>query len=159
VRVRYFGDGPQNLERLSEVALAETREAVPIGRYAVSRVAPGRSGEVRMALEGVGEREAAEALRGRLVLGDPAFLEPLPPGQHYWFQLVGCRVFGDDGRFVGTVREVWATGAHDLLVVETESEQTVLLPTAEDLLQEVDVEAGRVVIELVPGLLDAGPRS
>ena len=120
--------------------------------YLVESVAPGRRGELRVALEGVKNRDAAEALRGRRVLVEAAELEALPAGEYYGYQLVGCRVEGQDGAPVGTVREIWETGGPDLLVVEGEGGRQHLLPAA--LLREVDVEGRRAVVELVPGLLD-----
>ncbi len=120
--------------------------------YAVESVAPGRRGELRVALEGVEDRDAAEALRGRRVLVEAAELEALPAGEYYGYQLVGCRIEGQDGALVGTVREIWETGGPDLLVVEGEGGREHLLPAA--LLREVDVEGRRAVVELVPGLLD-----
>jgi len=120
--------------------------------YAVESVAPGRRSELRVALEGVADRDAAEALRGRRVLVETAELEVLPEGEYYGYQLVGCRIEGQDGAPIGTLREIWETGGPDLLVVEGEGGREHLLPAA--LLREVDVEGRRAVVELVPGLLD-----
>ena len=107
-----------------------------------------------MTLAGVTGRESAEELHGLLVCGDRAAFEPLEPGEYYWFQLLGCRVAGRDGRQVGTVREIWNTGAHDVLVVEDPEGRDILIPAAAALLCEVDVEQGRIVVEEIPGLLD-----
>ena len=56
---------------------------------------------------------------------------------------------------IGTVREVWATGAVDVLVVEDEKGAQQLIPAMESQLREVDIEARRIVIEILPGLLDS----
>ena len=58
------------------------------------------------------------------------------------------------GRTIGTVKEIWETGAHDVLVVEGEDGRSCLVPTARALMKEVDVEAGRIVVEDLPGLFD-----
>lgn len=154
LRVRFFGDGPENLMRVPEIFLGRDCDDPDALSYAVQRSRQGRPGEVRMTLEGVSGREAAEELRGRLVLGEPAHLEPLPEGEHYWFELIGCEVFGSDGRRLGTVREIWETGAHDVLVVEREQGEPLLVPTADPLLGEVDVGERRIVVELLPGLVN-----
>jgi 16S rRNA processing protein RimM len=133
--VRCFGAEPEVLERVPRLILAgepgEAGEGQEVS-YPVESVAPGRRGELRVALEGVKDRDAAEALRGRRVLVEAAELEALPAGEYYGYQLVGCRIEGQDGAPVGTVREIWETGGPDLLVVE----------------------GRRAVVELVPGLLD-----
>jgi 16S rRNA processing protein RimM len=108
-----------------------------------------------MTLAGVADRESAERLRGKLVVVEASQLEALPEGEYYSYQLVGCRVEGADGQSIGTVREVWPTGAVDVLVVEGKTGVRQLIPAAEDQLRAVDIEARRIVIEILPGLLDS----
>ncbi len=156
LRVAIFGDGPANLLRAPELILGklgkppEQADRIVTVQSAVT----GRPGEVRLTLQGIDSREAAQALAGLRVSVDPRYLEPLPNGEFYWFQLIGCAVEAHDGRALGTVRALLETGAHDVLVVEDADGQEVLLPTAGDLLREVDVARGRIVIEVPDGLLD-----
>jgi 16S rRNA processing protein RimM len=155
VRVHHFGDGPENLLGLSHVGLARS-EQEPAEEREVEERGAGRPGEVRMRFAGVTSREQAEALRGWLVSGPRAALEPLEEGEHYWFELVGCRVELPDGRTIGTVRELWATGGHDVLVVEGEQGRRHLIPAVDEFLVEVDVAGKRIRIDPIPGLLDEG---
>lgn len=122
--------------------------------YEVERAAPGRGREVRVELVGVETREAAQALAGLFAMVEMAALEPLAPGEHYWFEWIGCTVFASDGQTLGSVRELWDAGAHDVLVVEDQTGRELLLPVAQALLREVDVAARRIVIEVPAGLLD-----
>ena len=155
VRVQFFGDGPHNLLRMPEVWLGGDRTDENALHFEVLRTGlGGRSGEIRLALAGVVDRDAATALRGRLVLGDASRLEPLEAGEFYWHELVGCHVQGTDGTPVGTVREIWETGAHDVLVVEDSSGRRHLLSTARELMPEVDPGSRRIVVEILPGMLD-----
>ncbi len=117
-------------------------------------MARGRKGELRVALKGVATRAAAEAFRGALVMSDPAHLGALSEGEYYGYQLLGCRVEAEDGRVIGTVREIWETGAPDVLVVEASDGREHMIPAARELLREVDVAGRRIVIEVIPGLLD-----
>ncbi len=108
-----------------------------------------------MTLAGVVDRDSAERLRGKLVIAEVSQLEALPEGEYYSYQLVGCRVESTDGQPIGTVREVWPTGAVDVLVVEGDKGAQQLIPAAQNQLREVDIEARRIVIEILPGLLDS----
>jgi 16S rRNA processing protein RimM len=153
--VQFFGDGPDNLARLPELALARAAEEPELARYKVLRCSPGRRGEVRIALEGVRDRDSADALRGLLVLGEPSHLDALPPGDHYWYELVGCDVLDEGGRRLGRVRELWDTGAHDVLVIEREGGADLLVPAVDEWLHRVDPEARQVVVHLLPGLLES----
>jgi 16S rRNA processing protein RimM len=150
--VRYFAEGPENLLEVRRAVLARG-EADPEARsFDVRSVAPGRPGELRLELDGVRTREAALALRGRLVFVAPGELRPLAPGEYYGYELLGCRVEGLDGAPVGIVREIWETGASDLLVVEGERGARHLLPAA--LLRRLERGERRIAMEIPPGILD-----
>ena len=157
VRVRYFGDGPENILGAPRLVLAAPERGIEdpaAEEFEVEGGAAGRPGEVRLVLRGIGDREAAKELKGRLVTGAPEHLSPLPEGEFYWYELIGCRVQTKAGRTIGAVKEIWETGAHDVLVVEGEDGRSRLIPTARALMKEVDVEAGRIVVEDIPGLFD-----
>lgn len=157
MRVRYYGDGPENILGAPRLTLAEPEGGVEkpaAEEFEVEGGAAGRRGEVRLALRGITDRETAEGLRGRLVTGDPEHLPRLPEGEFYWYELIGCRVQASGGRIIGTVKEIWETGAHDVMVVEGEDGRSCLVPTARALMKEVDVESGRIVVEDLPGLFD-----
>ena len=152
LRVRYFA-GPENLLAVTRVAIGRS-EADPDARsFDVRSVAAGRAGELRLDLVGVRTRADALALAGSLVLVAPEELLALGPGEYYGYQLLGCRVEGEDGTAVGTLREIWETGGSDVLVVEDERGARHLLPAA--LLRRLDAEQGRIVMEILPGLLAA----
>ncbi len=155
LRVRCFGDEPEPLLGVTRVTLEPRNEQEEPCIYEVTSVAPGRRGELRLALAGVLRREQAEALRGREVRVDRDQIATLPAGEHYDFQLIGCRLEGTDGALIGTVRGILRTGAADVLVVEDAAGEERLIPAAQALLEEVDVEGRRIVIEIPPGLLDA----
>ena len=154
LRIRHFVDDPTNLLDLPSVTLGESERDPEAVSFEVDRVTRGRKGELRVALKGVVTRAAAEALRGALVMSDPAHLGPLSEGEYYGYQLLGCRVEAEDGRVIGTVREIWETGAPAVLVVEASDGREQLIPAARELLREVDVAGRRIVIEVIPGLLD-----
>ncbi len=153
LRVQPFGDS-DFLLGLASVTLARSEDDPDAVRYEVEAAAPGRDDEVRMRLAGVHGREQAEALRGRLLLSDASAFEALPAGEYWGFELIGCRVETRDGGDVGTVREIWDTGAQQLLVVEDEGGRERLIPAVRELLRAIDVEGRRIAVEAVPGLLD-----
>jgi 16S rRNA processing protein RimM len=155
LRVRYFGDGPENFLRLQQVWVGVSARGEDARPFEVRAARRARPGEVRLALAQVDDREAAAALREHFVLADAAELEELPPGEYYWHQLVGCRVEDSDGAEIGVVREIWETGAHDVLVVEAPGGRRHLLPAAASFLREVDLAGRRIEVELIPGLLDS----
>jgi 16S rRNA processing protein RimM len=108
--------------------------------------------------EELGDRSAAEAVRGLLLVADLADDEvPADPDEFYDHQLVGLRVHTTDGRDAGVVTDVLHSGPQDLLVVRAEAAEEapeVLVPFVSALVPEVDLEKGRIVVADRPGLLD-----
>lgn len=156
IRVRWLGDGPENLLAAKKVELAAGRgdgDPEPAA-FEIEGGGRGRSGEVRLALGGVDRREIAETLRGRLVTVDSMELPRAQAGEAYWFELVGCQVETASGSVVGRVRELWDTPAHDTLVVVGADGRDRLIPATPALLRQLDVAAKRIVIEDLPGLID-----
>ena len=154
VRVRIAGDGPEPLLRAEAVWVGTSPTDPEARRYRVQGCGPGRKGEVRLRFDGVEGREAIAGLVGLIVSTPPSHLPALPDGEFYWYELIGCRVVSENGFDVGTVREIWETGAHDVLVVVDADGVRRLLPTARDLMTDVNLETGRIVVADLPGLLE-----
>jgi 16S rRNA processing protein RimM len=111
-------------------------------------------GRLLVRLEEIGDRTAAEAARGTLleVPLDPTE-SPADPEEFYDHQLVGLAVTTVDGPAVGTVVAVEHGGAQDLLHLRLHDGREVLFPFVTALVPEVDVAAGRLVVDDRPGLL------
>ncbi|MDH4017750.1 MAG: ribosome maturation factor RimM [Actinomycetota bacterium] len=155
VRVRFFGDGPGQLLNAERVFLgADDTRADRARPCDVERTGTGRAGEVRLKLEGVDDRSAAEALKGQAVFGLRAELPVLGDDEFYWHELVGFDVVSEEGEAIGRVRELWETGAHDVLVVDDADGRQILLPTAREIMTRIDRDTRRIEIKLLPGLLD-----
>lgn len=110
------------------------------------------SGKTVVKLSGVDDRNAAEALRGQLLEVPEAELMALPPDTYFHHQIVGLTVMTTDGRELGAVTEILQTGSNDVYVVRGEREY--LIPAIGDVVKEVDLRAGRLVLDPIPGLLD-----
>jgi 16S rRNA processing protein RimM len=155
LRVEVLGEGPELLLGAERVALSRRGPDDPSPHW-TERVGggTGRAGEVRLALRGVADRDAAEAWRGALVLREAAELPRLPEGQHYWYELVGCRVETRAGERVGEVEEVFRTGPQDVLAIRGDDGRQRLVPAVRALIHELDVGGRRIVLAEVPGLVD-----
>lgn len=84
----------------------EPLEAVRLGRKVIAR------------LEGVTGRDQAEALNGLEIFVDRAQLPEPGEHQYYWADLIGLEVVHQDGETLGSISDMMATGAHDVMVVE-----------------------------------------
>jgi 16S rRNA processing protein RimM len=106
----------------------------------------------RLMLAGIEDRDAAAALRDKRLQIPESELEPLPEGQYYRFQILGMRVLGAAGEELGRVTDVISAPENDVYVVQAQTGE-VLIPAVDDVVQDIDLEAGVITIEVVPGLL------
>ena len=127
----------------------------PVGELVVARP-HWHSGRLLVHFEGVGDRNAAEALRGLLLHVERAEDEtPDDPEEFYDSTLMGCAVEREDGSPVGEVVDVLHLPSQDLLVVRAPDDREVLVPFVAAFVSVVDVHQRRIVIEPPEGLLDA----
>jgi len=99
-------------------------------------------------IEGVGDRNAAEALRNVELYLPRARLPAIDEDDTWYYaDLVGLAAVAPDGAAIGTVAAVHNFGAGDMIEIATASGgKTMLLPFSEAVVPEVDVKAGRIVV-------------
>jgi|SRR5882724_5905599 len=98
--------------------------------------------------------DAAKELAGSQLAVPAGERVELPEDQFYEWELVGCRVEGIDGNLIGTVREVMRTGGVEILVVTNDAGCEFLIPMAEDICVEIDVEKKLIRVDPPEGLLE-----
>lgn len=108
-------------------------------------------GAVLLKLEGIDDRAVAETLRGQWVWIPIEEAVPLEEGECYQYQMYDLRVWTVDGEDLGRITEIIETGSHDVYVVQGERGE-VLLPDTDEVVVEVDVQAGRMLVRLIEGL-------
>jgi 16S rRNA processing protein RimM len=113
-------------------------------------------GSLLVAFEEIGDRDAAEDLRGTWLVVDSSEIGPTgDPDEFHDHELIGLAAVTVGGEPVGVVTDVRHHG-QDLLVIDPGSggRDGLLVPFVAAIVPEVDVPAGRLVIDPPPGLLD-----
>ena len=115
-------------------------------------------GRLLATFEELVDRTTAEGARGILlhVLVDAAE-RPEDPEEFYDHQLVGLAALDLDGLLLGEVTGVVHGGAQDLLMIRTPDGRDTLVPFVSELVPEVDLAAGHVVVADRPGLVTPWP--
>ena len=80
-------------------------------------------------------------------------LPELEPGEYYHYQVIGFEVFDSAGQRIGVVARTWSTPAGELYVVTGESKEH-LIPAVKEIIDRVDLVAGKIIINPPSGLLD-----
>jgi 16S rRNA processing protein RimM len=112
-------------------------------------------GALLVRLEGIADRDAAEALRGAvLTVRADELPPPDDPDEFHDHQLVGLRAELGDGVLVGTVSDVLHGPGGELLVISREGSSDALVPFVRAIVPTVDLPGGRLVLTPPDGLLD-----
>jgi 16S rRNA processing protein RimM len=121
------------------------------------RVVGSAKGVLIAAISGIDDRDPAEALRGLRLYLPRSALPPTEAEEYYHADLIGLDAALSDGTALGTVRAVHDFGAGDTLEIERASGPSVMVPFTRAVVPVVDLDAGRLILEPPPGLLDPLP--
>ena len=98
-------------------------------------------------------RNDAEVIKGcRLLLPDN-HLRPLEANEFFLHKIIGCRVEDQKGKILGKITDVMETGANNVYEVSNGS-SVFLVPDVPHVVKKLNVETQRMVIDLLPGLID-----
>jgi 16S rRNA processing protein RimM len=106
-------------------------------------------------IDGVEDRNAAEALRGTRLYVERAALPPTAEEAYYHTDLIGLEAVGMDGAPVavgmdgapvGEVKALYNYGAGDVIEIQRRDKDLLLLPFTKAAVPEVDLEGGRLVV-------------
>jgi 16S rRNA processing protein RimM len=123
-------------------------------RRVVVESARPHGGRLLVRLDGIADRDGADALRGALFLVDSSDLPPIEdPDEFYDHQLEGLQVRTTAGEQVGTVAEVLHTAAGELLSVRT-GEREILVPFVGAIVTSVSLADQVIEVDPPEGLLD-----
>jgi len=150
VKVRSYTDRVEHLQRhISSVFVGPDRR-----EYTLRGVLEHKPGLLVLSLESVTTREDAENLRGQEVAIREREAAPLDEDEYFIHQLYDLKVVAEDGTEIGQVREVIETGANEVLVVARPGQSDALIPMIRDVVQDLDIAGGRVVVRPLEGLLE-----
>lgn len=107
-------------------------------------------------VEGVSNRNAAEALRGVFLYANRESLPPAECDEFYHSDLIGLTVKTSDDVSLGTVKAVFNFGAGDILDILTTQGKSVFVPFRKETIPVVDLEKGQLIID-DPSLLSNDP--
>jgi len=145
VKVEILTDFPQRFALLRRVFLGRKARPVELEGFRLHK------GFALLKFAGYDDRTSAESLRGLLVQIPLEEAMPLGEGEYYPHQIIGLEVWTEEGEYLGEVTDILFTGANEVCVVQ-KGEEEVLIPAVEEVVLEVDLEKGRMLVRLLEGL-------
>lgn len=148
VRIRIYGNDPQALSRYGPLFTSET------GEKTITVKMKNAANKFWIAeVEGVADRDKAEALRGtKLWIERDKLPEPEGDDEFYYEDLIGMTVHTETDGEVGTVVAVDNFGAGDLLEIKPPVGPTFYLPFADEYVLEVNMPENIIKADIPLGL-------
>jgi 16S rRNA processing protein RimM len=146
VKVKIETDDPERFYALDTIYLGDALTPFEVQRVRLFK------GQALLQLKGVDNRNQAERLRNTPVHVSIEDALPLDRDQYYYHQIEGLPTFTTDGERLGYVAEIIRTGSNDVYVIRG-GEKEILLPVIRGVIQDIDIEEGKIIVELLEGLL------
>ena len=144
MKVEVMTDFPDRFSPLEEVYIDGQPVSIERGRW--------HKGRVILKLASVDNIDAVEKLRGRFLEIPQSRLRPLPEDHYYQFQLMGLEVWTTEGERLGQIADILPSASNDVYVVRGNHDE-LLIPAIEDVVKSVELESGRIIVQLIEGLL------
>ena len=94
-----------------------------------------------------------EKYKGKSLLVDRANAVRLRRNEYFIADMIGLKVFTEDGEEFGTMKDVLETGANDVYIIDSLKHGEVLIPAIKQCILDVNIEEGTMKIHLMEGLV------
>ena len=148
VKVNSFTDDNTKFERIPNVFLKQKGN---LKEYSIESVGYNKN-QVIIKFKGIDTIEEAEKLRNSYIVVDREIFGELPEGVYYIADLLGLDVYTEDGTLLGKVDDIFSTGSNDVYVVKDELGKQKLLPGIDEVIKQIDLESGKIIVNLIEGL-------
>lgn len=150
VKVFPTTDDPQRFKKLKNVILDDGKKTLDLEIQGVKFF----KNMVILKFKGLDNMNDVEKFKQADLLVTREHAVKLKPGEYFIVDLIGLNGVTDQGEDIGTLTDVIQTGANDVYVFTDQSGKDLLVPKIPDCIKEIDLEAGKVLVHLMPGLRD-----
>ncbi len=144
VRVQVLSDVPHRFDTGQLLNIG-------FGSFRITDSSPTGFDQVLLELSGISSRDQAQALVGLEITVPETAARAMREGEYFHFQLLGLRVLTEDEELLGEITEILETGSNDVYVVSG-SGRDVLVPALVDVVKDVRLDEGVMIVDLPDGL-------
>lgn len=132
----------QNINRflqLKEIYLGEEKQTRAVRGCRLA------GNNVLMFIDGILTRNDAESVRGLLISVDKEDAISLEDGEYFVSDIIGCKIYSDDGIYIGIVTDIINNGAADVYQVDSNG-KNIMFPFIKRLNAQVDVNKKTITL-------------
>ena len=103
--------------------------------------------------KGIDNINDIEKYRGKSLMIDREDAVDLDEDEYFIADMIGMKVYTEDGSEFGTLKDVMETGANDVYIIDSLEHGEVLIPAIRECILDVDMDEERMTIHLMEGLV------
>lgn len=149
VKVNPFTDDISQFEKLDTILLDKKGN---LQEMQIEEVKYSKN-QVLLKLKGIETVEEAEKYRNCYLKLPREKAKKLPEGTYFIADLIGLEVVTDEGKLLGTVDDIYNSGASDIYVIKDNLGKQILLPATKEVIKEIDLEQEKITVHLIKGLI------
>ena len=149
LKINPFTDDINRFDELKSIFVVKNKELIP---YEIETVRYHKN-MVILKLKGINSMNEAEKLKGLYIKIDRKYAKKLPKGTYFIADLIGLEVYDENSNLLGSIDDIYNTGANDIYVVKNNLGKQILLPGIPQVIKKVDLENKKIVVHLLNELI------
>ena len=108
---------------------------------------------VLLKIKGIDDIGDTEQYKNCILKIDRKDAVKLPEDTYFITDMIGIEVYTEENELLGTLVDIFPTGSNDVYVVKDELGKQILLPAIGDVIKDVNIEAKKMIVNIIPGLI------
>ena len=149
VKINPFTDDLERFEELKSVFVVKNKELIEMQIEEVKF----HKHLVLVKFKGIEDINMAEKYKGCYIKIKRENARKLPEGTYFIADLIGIKVYDEDGNLLGKVDDIYNNKSTDIYVIKDDLGKQILLPSTKEVIKQIDVDEEKMVVHLIDGLV------
>ena len=149
VKVNPFTDDLERFNELKSIFVVKNKELIDMEIEEVKF----HKHLVLIKFKGIEDINMAEKYKGCYLKIKREDARKLPKDTYFIADLIGIKVYDEEGNLLGKVDDIYNNKVHDIYVVKDELGKQILLPSTKEVIKQIDVDEDKIVVHLIKGLV------
>ena len=149
VKINPFTDDLERFEELDSVLVVKNKELIEMQIEEVKF----HKNLVLVKFKGIEDINMAEKFKGCYIKISRDKARKLPEDTYFIADLIGIKVYDDNGNLLGKVQDIYNNKSHDIYVVKDDLGKQILLPSTKEVIKQIDLDEDKMIVHLIDGLV------
>lgn len=149
VKVKPFTDDLERFEELESIYIVKNKE---LKEFNIEQIKYHKN-LVLIKFKGIDDINMAEKYKNCYIKIKRENARKLPQNTYFIADLIGIKVYDENGNFLGRVDDIYNNKIHDIYVIKDDLGKQILLPSIKEVIKQVDIDNDKIVVHLIDGLV------